>query len=73
MVALPTSWLAGPRSDPTIFRWSDEYVMHAYRNVGLIEFVGRDRTEARWDSELVGYQHKSASWVSVLERIDAEQ
>jgi hypothetical protein len=47
--------------------------MHAYRNVGLIEFVGRDRTEARWDSELVGYQHKSASWVSVLERIDAEQ
>ena len=36
LVVISKSWLAGPDSDPSIFRWADYYCDANYDEVGLI-------------------------------------
>jgi hypothetical protein len=39
LVVIDTSWLIGPDSDQTIFRWADRFCNADYEQVGLINIT----------------------------------
>jgi hypothetical protein len=45
VVAVATSWLRGPNSEPEIFEWIDRYAAEDFRLDGLVNIVSRERTD----------------------------
>jgi general stress protein CsbA len=65
-VAVPTSWLRKPNSDPNILLWSEKYIGDHYRSVGVAE-IGWTTTY-RWDQEAEGYTARSRYSVYLYKR-----
>jgi 4-amino-4-deoxy-L-arabinose transferase-like glycosyltransferase len=83
---LNTSWLAGPQSDPTLFRWifgeqpDDTFLRDRYAVIGLMEFLPRTAAPrswedwvavARWGPAAAAQGPRSPYCVFVLQRRDA--
>ncbi len=67
-VHVPTSWLAGPDSDMTIFQWLSRYGVANYEQVGVIDMQSADYTVYRWNEEAAGYRPLSPFWLAVFRR-----
>jgi 4-amino-4-deoxy-L-arabinose transferase-like glycosyltransferase len=65
-VAVPTSWLPQPHSDPYIFSWSKQYVHDHYELVGIADI--QTRTQYRWGQEARNYQRHSPWAVEVYQK-----
>jgi hypothetical protein len=49
LVMVPTSWLARPDSDKTLFEWMDKYLATHYDRVGLVDILSDTQTAFYWD------------------------
>ncbi|MGD0283669.1 MAG: glycosyltransferase family 39 protein [Dissulfurispiraceae bacterium] len=68
-VNVPTSWLARPDSDRTIFNWAMTYIDGHYRTVGIIDIMADDyRSLSYWDEKVRQYKPESPFNVFVMER-----
>jgi hypothetical protein len=67
-VNIPYSWLPRPNSDPTIFKWAQDYLDSNYHIVGLVEINPNGSSRIYWDGEARKNAPRSPFNVYVLER-----
>ena len=68
IVDVPVSWLRGPNSDTTIFKWAQRYLDLNYRIVGLVDINPNGNSKAYWDDDARRNRPTSQFNVYVLER-----
>jgi len=66
-VSSPTSWLAHPRSDRTIFEWSEKYVSANYTLDGIAD-ITQAATQYVWGPDAQTYHPKSTNVLMVFKR-----
>jgi hypothetical protein len=69
-VTVWTSWLVGPESDQTIFRWFEDY-QKRFDRIGVVDIITPQRTTYVWGPEAAAYTPRSDHWLVVFERRDA--
>jgi hypothetical protein len=67
-VKVPSSWLARPDSDMSIFSWLERYQQAGYQVVGVADIGWPRETEYRWGVEAARYRPKSQFGVVVFVR-----
>jgi hypothetical protein len=67
-VKVPTSWLARPDSDMTIFSWLDEYRQQYYQLAGVVDIGWPRETEYRWGLEALRYRPRFQYGIAVFVR-----
>jgi hypothetical protein len=67
-VKVPSSWLAHPGSDMTIFSWVEQYRLQHYQVVGVADIGWPRETEYRWGVDAVRYSPKSKYGIVVFVR-----
>ncbi len=67
-VNVPTSWLVGPKSERSIFKWFEEYSKKNLDIVGVIDILSEIKTEYRWDRDVANYSPLSPYFLSVYKR-----
>lgn len=67
-VSVPTSWLARPGSDRTVFDWFTRVSREQYAPVCWADILSAEQTRYVWGRDAVKYQAKSPLWLAVLER-----
>jgi hypothetical protein len=67
-VGINTSWVDHASTDTSALGTMMDYANAHFDEVGLLEIVSPERTEARWGSELQGYAPRSPYRVVVLKR-----
>mgnify|MGYP001607393768 CR=1 FL=1 len=69
-VTVWTSWLVGPESDQTVFRWFEDYRKRLDK-IGVVDIISPQRTTYLWGPEAAGYTPRSDHWLAVFQRRDA--
>jgi hypothetical protein len=67
-VGINTSWIDHPSSDTKALDAMMDYAEAKFEDVGLLEILGPDHTEARWEGQLAGYAPQSPYRIVVLKR-----
>jgi hypothetical protein len=67
-VNVSTSWLKRQKSHTRIFTWFQQYAGSFYHPVGIIDILGPETTEYRWDQDAVNYKPRSTFNVFVFAR-----
>lgn len=66
-VSVPTSWLAHPESDRTIFEWSEKYVSANYTLDGIADIMPAT-TQYVWGADALTYHPKTTNVLMVFKR-----
>ena len=67
-IKVPSSWLAGPRSNRLIFKWFNEYRKERYEKTGQVDILSLEKTDYIWGEEAVGKRPRSEFFVDVFRK-----
>jgi len=69
-VQVSYSWLARPGSPQldSLLSWAEQYIGSHYQLVGIVDIVGPDDTEYRWDDQARAYTPQSPNIVRIFRR-----
>ena len=67
-VFIPTSWNRDDGSKTFLFDWAQDYLNKYYSKVGVVDFISKDETVFKWDSEVSDYSVKSQLYINVYKR-----
>lgn len=67
-VSVPTSWLAHPGSDRTLFKWVERYTEDQMQLVGLVELFPGNSPKSYWNLAGNGIRPSTDYWLTIFRK-----